>query len=353
MATNTPASNERPFSSGKIGILLVNLGTPDAPRFWAVRRFLKEFLSDPRVIETPSALWWPILHLFVLTFRPGRVAKHYRMIWNEETNEGPLKAITRSQAEKLAAWIRAGGLRTKKEYNPRDQFFIAWAMRYGKPDIAEGITSLKENGCTRILVLPLYPQYAAATTATVYDKVFETLKGMRWQPAVRLAPPYYDDQIYIDLIATSLRAGLSRLNFVSDAILVSFHGLPKSVTLKGDPYKDQCFETWRLLREDLRFSEDRCPISFQSRFGRAEWLRPYTVSAVKNLAAKGVKNLVVIAPGFSADCLETLYEIGVELRETFLASGGENFALIPCLNDSELGMMLIYDLVRRELKGWI
>ncbi len=353
MASTPPFKSNKPAPSGKIGILLVNLGTPDAPDFWRVREYLDEFLSDPRVIETPRLFWWPVLNLFILSARPGRVAKHYAAIWNEETGEGPLKAITRSQAEKLAAWIAAGGLDPKARQTAAERFFIAWAMRYRKPDIADGILALKEHGCARILVLPLYPQYAAATVASVADKVFDTLKAMRWQPAVRFAPPYFGDRTYIDLLATSIRAGIARLKFVPDNILVSFHGLPKDSVAKGDPYYDQCLETWRLLREELRLSASQCPVGFQSRFGRAEWLQPYTTDKIKSLGGQGAKGLAVVAPGFSADCLETLYEIGVECHEIFLKAGGENFALIPCLNDSEAGMMLIQELVSRELKGWV
>ncbi|MCI0735958.1 MAG: ferrochelatase [Beijerinckiaceae bacterium] len=353
MASSPFFKSNKPVQAGKIGILLVNLGTPDAPQFWQVRRYLKEFLSDGRVIETPSIFWWPILNFIVLVARPGRVAKQYAAIWNKETGEGPLKAITRSQAEKLADWVSAGGLDPKAKHDARDRFFIAWAMRYRKPGIEEGILTLKEHGCTRLLVLPLYPQYAAATSASVTDKVFETLKAMRWQPAVRFAPPYFDDRTYIDILATSIRAGISRLSFVPDTILVSFHGLPKMAAAKGDPYYDQCLETWRLLCEDLGLSADRCPVSFQSRFGSGEWLEPFTAARIKSLATQGTKGLVVVAPGFSADCLETLYELDVECREIFLENGGKNFAVIPCLNDSELGMILIHELVARELKGWI
>lgn len=348
-----PSHSNQPVSQGKIGILLVNLGTPDAPRFWHVRRFLKEFLSDPRVIETPRIFWWPILYLFVLVFRPCRAAKQYQAIWNKEGGEGPLKAITRSQAEKLAAWVAAGGLDPKSHQESREKFFIAWAMRYGNPGIAQGIESLKEHGCTRILILPLYPQYAASTAASVNDKVFETVKAMRWQPAIRIAPPYFEDPSYIDLLATSIRARLARLDFTPEAILVSFHGLPKATVTKGDPYYDQCLETWRLLREDLGLTAEQCPISFQSRFGSGEWLQPYTADTVKRLAAQGVKRLVVVTPGFASDCLETLYEIGIECRDIFLDHGGEKFAVLPCLNDSELGMMLIYEMAGRELKGWV
>jgi protoporphyrin/coproporphyrin ferrochelatase len=353
MASIDPWNSNKPVSQGKIGILLVNLGTPDAPRYWPVRRFLEQFLSDRRVIEKPRIFWWPLLHFVILVLRPLRIAKQYASIWNKETNESPLRAITRSQAEKLAAWVGAGGLDPHGHGAAKERFFIAWGMRYGKPDIAQGIESLKSHGCTRILVLPLYPQYAASTAASVTDEVFKTLKAMRWQPALRIAPPYFDDPSYIDLVATSLRARLSRLDFTPDTILVSFHGLPKATIAKGDPYYEQCLQTWRLLREDLRLGADDCPVSFQSRFGSGEWLQPYTAAKIKSLAAQGVRNLVVVTPGFSADCLETLYEIGIECREIFLKQGGKNFAVIPCLNDSELGMMLIYELVARELKGWV
>jgi protoporphyrin/coproporphyrin ferrochelatase len=353
MAPSPHPKGNRAVQAGKIGILLVNLGTPDAPTCGQVRRYLKEFLSDPRVIEAPRFLWWPILNLFILNARPGRVAKHYAAIWNKETGEGPLKAITRAQAEKLAAWAGAGGLDPKATSAAAERIFIAWAMRYRKPDIPDGFLTLKECGCTRILVLPLYPQYAAATTASVTDKVFDALKAMRWQPAVRFAPPYFDDRTYIDVLAASIRAEVSRLNFVPDNILVSFHGLPKAAVAKGDPYYDHCLETWRLLCEELRLSAGQCPVSFQSRFGRAEWLRPYTAAKVESLASQGARGLVVVTPGFSADCLETLYEIDIECREIFLGAGGENFALIPCLNDSEAGMALIYEMVARELRGWV
>jgi ferrochelatase len=335
----------------KIGILLVNLGTPSAPRFWPVRRFLKEFLSDRRVVGLPRILWLPILHLIILWTRPGRTAKKYAAIWNKTLDEGPLKSITRSQAEKLAAWIRAGGL--EKHARGVDQFFIAWAMRYGDPGIGPAIRNLQGHGCDRILVVPLYPQYAAATTASVYDAVFSALKEMQWDPAVRFAPPYFDDRTYIDILATSLRAAVARFDFPPQAILVSFHGLPQSEIAKGDPYLDQCRETWRLLREDLGLAAEQCPISFQSRFGAAAWLQPSTEATVKRLAREGIKNLVVITPGFAADCLETLHEIDIELRDVFAKNGGEKFAVAPCLNDGEMGMMVIYDLVAREIRGWI
>jgi ferrochelatase len=341
-----------PPAPGKIGVLLVNLGTPDAPDYLAVRRFLKGFLSDRRVVELPPALWGLILQLGILPFRPWSRSRDYAAIWNWGRDESPLKSITRSQAEKLAAWLEAGGLETQGHRPGSRKIIVGWAMRHGNPPLSVGIEKLKERGCTRILVVPLYPQYAAAATASVHDAVFETLKPMRSQPALRIAPPYYSDPTYIEMLATSLRAKLARLDFVPEVILVSFHGIPKAQVDKGDPYLDQCLETWRLLREHLQLGADRCPITFQSRFGRRRWLEPATDATIRSLAQKGVKNLVVVTPGFAADCLETLHEMGVENRALFEASGGKNFAVVPCLNDSELGMMVIYELISRELGGW-
>lgn len=340
-------------TSGKLGILLVNLGTPDAATPSAVRTYLKEFLSDPRVIDSPRGLWLPILHLFILPFRPPRTAKSYAAIWNNRRDESPLKTITRSQAEKLAAWIRAGGLDSHGHRATAAHIAVAWGMRYGNPSIASAIEALKTYGCTRLLVLPLYPQYAKATWESVSDKVAQTLGESGWGPELWIAPAYYDNPTYLDSVAMSLRGALGRLSFKPDVILMSFHGLPKAQVEKGDPYEEQCLQTARLLRKILGLTAENCPASFQSRFGRGRWLQPYTSSMVKNLARKGVKSLVVIAPGFSADCIETLFELGVENREIFLKNGGENYALVPCLNDSLLGMMVIQDLVARGATGWI
>ena len=334
--------------SGKIGILLVNLGTPDALGYWPVRRYLKEFLSDRRVVNTPRLIWWPILNLAILSTRPQRSSKLYETIWNRKLNESPLKTVTRSQAEKLAAWIAGGGLGTGNR-----QIAVEWAMRYGQPSIPAGFEKLKTQGCERILVVPLYPQYAGATTASVADKVEQSLAKMRWRPQLRSVAPYYDDPVYIEALAASVREELARLDFQPEVLLVSFHGIPKSQVAAGDPYYDHCLETWRLLRERLQLSQEQCPISFQSRFGPAEWLQPYTDETVKELARKGVKRMAVVAPGFSVDCLETISEIGVENREFFKESGGEKFALIPCLNDSPLGMLVIEHIVSRELLGWV
>jgi ferrochelatase len=326
----------------RIGVLLVNLGTPEATDYWSMRRYLKEFLSDRRVIEVNPIKWWLILNLIILTVRPGRKGRDYEKIWNRERNESFLKTITRSQSEKLGAGL-AG--------DPR--ILVDWAMRYGNPSIASRLDAMQKAGCDRILIVPLYPQYAAATTATVCDKAFEALSQMRWQPALRVTPAYFDQPVYIDAIADSLEAELAKLPFKPDVILASFHGMPEEYLHKGDPYHCQCAKTTRLLREKLKLGDDKLIMTFQSRFGTAEWLKPYTDATVKALAEKGMKSLAVIMPGFSADCLETLEEIAMENAEIFRHAGGENFAAIPCLNDSPGGMAVIRDLVMRELKGWI
>ncbi len=328
--------------AGRIGVLIVNLGTPEGTDYWSVRRYLSEFLSDQRVIEAPRAIWLPVLQLILLR-RPGIKGRDYASIWNKLRDESPLKTITRSQGEKLAAALSDLGTRVEAD----------WAMRYGRPPIAERLRALKTNGCDRILVVPLYPQYCASTTATVADKVFDTLKTMRWQPAVRIAAPYYDYPVYIDALARSIRAGIERLDFEPERVLASFHGIPQSYFDNGDPYYCHCAKTTRLLREALGWGKDRLRMTFQSRFGRAEWLKPYTAETVRELAASGLKRLAVVMPGFASDCLETLEEIGVENAGYFREAGGESFAAIPCLNDSVEGMAVIEAVARRELKGWI
>jgi ferrochelatase len=336
----------------KIGVLLVNLGTPDATDYWSMRRYLAEFLSDRRVIETPRWIWWPILNLIILSFRPKRSGRNYAAIWDKELNEGPLKTITRSQSEKLAQLLsgeaEAGGIGGEPP-----QILVDWAMRYGNPPIKAGIDKLQAQGCTRLLLVPLYPQYAAATSATVCDEAFEALMEMRWQPALRVAPPYYAEPFYIEALTASLKAELARLDFAPEVILVSFHGVPQAYVDQGDPYFEHCKETWRLLRERLELTPEQCRLSFQSRFGPAKWLQPYTDQTVKTLARQGIKRLAVITPGFAADCLETIEEIGKENRDYFLANGGEKFVRVPCLNDSEAGMKVIFALVKRELAGWV
>ena len=326
----------------RVGVLLVNLGTPDATDYWSMRRYLKEFLSDRRVIEVNPVLWWFILNVIILSVRPGRKGKDYEKIWNRERNESFLKTITRSQADKLA-----------EHYASDPRLLVDWAMRYGNPSIASRLDALRKAGCDRILLVPLYPQYAAATTATVCDKAFEALAAMRWQPSLRVAPAWFDEPAYIEALAASLEAGLAQLSFKPNLIIASYHGMPEEYLTKGDPYHCQCAKTTRLLRERLALGEDRLMMTFQSRFGSAEWLKPYTIDTVRELPAKGVKNLVVITPGFTADCLETLEEIAMENAHVFKAAGGENFAHIPCLNDSEGGMAVIRDVVGRELQGWV
>jgi ferrochelatase len=331
-----------------IGILLVNLGSPSGTDYWSMRRYLKEFLSDRRVIETPRLIWWPILNLIILSTRPSRRGKAYAAIWNNDRNEAPLKTITRAQAEALETAIDTGALAL-----PKDLIRVAWAMRYGEPTIAEAIDRLQKQGCDRILLVPLYPQYAAATSASVCDKAFEALSSMRWQPTLRVAHPYFDKAAYIEALAASLRKELAKLDFEPEVILASYHGIPRAYADRGDPYPAQCWETWRLLRDAMGYDEEKFRICFQSRFGPAEWLRPYTDETVKELAARGVKKLAVIMPGFATDCLETIEEIGIENRDYFLEGGGENFARIPCLNESEEGLSVILDVVKRELAGWI
>lgn len=327
---------------GKVGVLLLNLGTPDGTDYWSMRRYLKEFLSDRRVIEVNPVAWWFILNGPVLTRRPFSSGEAYRSIWNEEKDESPLRTISRAQAEKLSRALKG-----------HKQVIVDWGMRYGNPSTKSRIEALKEQGCDRILLFALYPQYAAATTATAYDKAFDALKEMRWQPAIRTAPPYHDDPVYIDALAKSLKREVGKLKWKPDVILASYHGLPKEYFDKGDPYHCHCAKTTRLLREKLGMSDDYLRMTFQSRFGKAEWLQPYTDKTVEALAKEGVKNLAIVTPGFSADCVETLEEIAGENGDIFKEHGGKNFAAIPCLNDSAEGMKVIETVVRRELMGWI
>jgi protoporphyrin/coproporphyrin ferrochelatase len=326
----------------RIGVLLVNLGTPDGTDYWSMRRYLKEFLSDRRVIEENPVKWWLILNLIILTVRPGRKGRDYEKIWNKERDESFLKTITRSQSEKLSASLAD---------DPR--LLVDWAMRYGNPSIASRLEAMQKAGCDRILVVPLYPQYAAATTATVADKAFDSLVTMRWQPALRVAPAYFDQPSYIEALAASLEEGVAKLPFTPDVIIASFHGMPEEYLHKGDPYYCQCAATTRLLRERLGRDDKQLMMTFQSRFGTAEWLKPYTDATVKSLAEKGVKSLAVITPGFASDCLETLEEIAMENAEIFKHAGGANFAHIACLNDTDRGMTVIRDVVTRELQGWV
>lgn len=332
------------IKSGRIGVLLMNLGTPEGTSYKPMRAYLKEFLSDRRVIEEPRWKWWPILNLIILSTRPSRKGKDYATIWNNERDEGPLKTITRSQTEKLAERLAGAA---------DGRITVDWAMRYGLPDVKSRLKALLTEGCDRILLVPLYPQYAAPTSATACDQAFRALMEMRWQPTVRVAHPYYADPTYIDALAASIRASLGKLSFEPEVILCSLHGMPKEYLLKGDPYYCQCAVTARLLRDKLGLSAERFRLTFQSRFGPDEWLQPYTDETVKALAQGGTRSLAIVAPGFSADCLETLEELDGENREIFLHNGGKDFAYLPCLNDSDEGMQVIEAVVRRELMGWV
>jgi ferrochelatase len=331
------------IETGRVGVLLVNLGTPDATDYWSMRRYLKEFLSDRRVIEVPKAIWWPILNLIILTKRPAAKGRDYDKIWNRERNEGPLRTITRSQAELLGERLSDAG----------DRLVVDWAMRYGNPSIRARIDALAAQGCSRLLVVPLYPQYSAATSATVCDEVFRVLADMRAQPILRVSPPYYDDPEYIEALAVSINAHLATLDFQPELIVASFHGMPQKYVDAGDPYREQCVATTEALRRRLGLDASKLMLTFQSRFGNDEWLQPYTDKTIEELAKQGIKRLAVVTPGFSADCLETLEEIAQENAEIFRHNGGEHFSAIPCLNDSDAGMDVIRQLVLRELQGWI
>ena len=345
MTTVIPIEKARLAAEAKaerVGVLLVNLGTPDTADTKGVRVYLKEFLSDPRVIENQGLYWKLLLNGVILRIRPRRKARDYLKIWNTEKNESPLKTITRAQAEKLARGIA-----------DHDHIEVDWAMRYGNPSIRSGIDALIARGCDRLLVVPLYPQYSAATSATVCDEVFRVLGKMRVQPTLRVTPPYYDDPDYIEALAVSIHAHLATLPFQPELIVASFHGMPKAYVDKGDPYYAQCIATTEALRKRMGLDAGKLILTFQSRFGFDEWLQPYTDQTIAQLAKDGVRRIAVVMPGFSADCLETLEEIAQENPEIFKHNGGEQFAAIPCLNDSDPGMDVIRQLVLRELQGWI
>ncbi|WP_061936846.1 ferrochelatase [Aureimonas sp. AU22] len=331
-----------PVKPKKVGVLLVNLGTPDGTDYKPMRRYLREFLSDKRVIEWPRAAWYPILYGIVLNTRPKKSGHAYEQIWNKERNESPLRTFTRSQGEKLAE--RMAGERN---------VVVDWGMRYGQPSIAERVEALRAQGCERILCFPLYPQYSASTTATVNDKFFEHLMAQRWMPAVRTVPAYHDEPVYIEALARSIEAHLATLPFEPERVIASYHGIPQSYFRKGDPYHCHCQKTSRLVEERLGWEKGRFMTTFQSRFGPEEWLQPYTDKTVEALAKQGIKRIAILNPGFVSDCLETLEEIAGEAGEIFREHGGEHFSHIPCLNDSEDGMDVIEHMVRRELGGWV
>jgi ferrochelatase len=340
MPVEKPANHPR-FPEPKVGVLLLNLGTPDGTDYWPMRRYLSEFLSDPRVIETPKLIWQPILQGAILTFRPQKSGANYARIWDKEENDSPLRVITRRQAEKLQA--RLG-----------PDVIVDFAMRYGNPSTASRLAAMQEAGCRKILLAPLYPQYSATTTATANDKAFEALGKMRWQPAVRTLPAYFDVPDYVAALAKSIVDGVAALPFVPDVVLTSYHGMPELYLKRGDPYYCQCLNTTRLVREALGWPEDRLRVTFQSRFGPTEWLKPYTVNVLEELG-KAKKKVAVVAPAFSVDCIETLEEIAITGHEQFVEAGGghDDYAYIPCLNDSELGMGMLESVVRNELGGWL
>jgi ferrochelatase len=330
----TPAGHP-PILPKKVGVLLINLGTPNSPEPGSVRLYLKEFLSDPRVVEIPQLVWQPILRGIVLTTRPKKSAHAYRQVWTEEGS--PLAAITARQAKALQG---AFG----------EDVIVDHAMRYGKPAIRERIDWLKEQGCERILIAPLYPQYCAATTATANDEAFAHLRHLRWQPALRTLPPYHDDPLYIEALKVQTEAHLAALDFEPQALLASFHGMPQRTLELGDPYHCHCQKTARLLSAAM--GRD-LTITFQSRFGRAKWLEPATDKLLEALPGKGITRVAIVAPGFSADCLETLEELAIRGRDSFLAEGGTHFAYLPCLNDGAPGMEMLRSIIARELEGWV
>ena len=323
-----------PVAPPRVGVLLINLGTPNSPEPGSVKLYLREFLSDPRVVELPQLVWQPILRGIILNTRPKKSAHAYRQVWTEDGS--PLAAITARQARALAGAFGEGVV-------------VDHAMRYGKPAIRERIDALKSRGCERILIAPLYPQYCAATTATANDEAFAHLRRLRWQPAVRTLPPYYDDPLYIEALRRRAVEALGALDFEPEAVLASFHGMPQRTLELGDPYYCHCHKTARLLADAMG---RELILTFQSRFGRAKWLEPATDKVLESLPRRGLRKVAIVAPGFSADCLETLEELAIRGRDSFLGAGGTDFAYLPCLNDSEPGLAMLRSIVGRELEGW-
>ncbi len=339
MAPELPPGHP-PIRTPKVGVLLLNLGTPDDTDYWSMRRFLSEFLSDRRVIEVNPLLWQPLLQGVILSVRPQKSGANYRRIWDEQAGDSPLRVISRRQASKLQE--RLGG-----------NVVVEIGMRYGNPSTSAGIEALQAAGCEKILLAPLYPQYSATTTGTANDKAFDALKAMRWQPAIRTLPPYFAEPAYVEALAQSIADGVARLDFTPDVILTSYHGMPVEYLQKGDPYHCQCLKTTRLVREHLGWSEEKLMVTFQSRFGNSEWLQPYLDKTLETLPGQGRKRVAVVAPAFSVDCIETLEEIAITGEEQFMHAGGERYAYIPCLNDSDIGMDMLESVVRNELAGWI
>lgn len=340
MADRSFAESQRekedaPAAGGRSAVLLVNLGTPDTPTPAAVRRYLREFLSDRRVVDYPRVLWLPILYGIILNIRPAKTARAYKKIWRDDTNESPLRYFTRRQADALRTCLD-------------NQTIVEWAMRYGEPSISSQLAALKERGCKRVLIVPLYPQYSATTTETVNDAVSLALGNMGWRPTLETLPPFYAEPAYISAMAAVARRRLAALDWAPERILLSFHGLPQRYSESGDPYASHCVETARLLRVEMGWTEDFAPLTFQSKFGPEKWLEPATDATLENLASEGVKRVAVITPGFFSDCIETLEEIAIAGREQFLSAGGEKFDAIPCLNDTSEAIALLDALVRHQ-----
>jgi ferrochelatase len=326
--------NHPPIKFGKTGVLIINLGTPDSTSWLDIRKYLREFLSDRRVIEVNPLVWQIILNLFILNFRPSKTAKAYKEIWMKDENMSPLLYYTKKQSEKISNVLS------------KENIILDFAMRYGNPSIKSKIHKLHEMGCEKLVILPLYPQYAAATTATVCDEVYRTLMKMRWQPSLKIIPHYESDPLYIDAIVNSINKKLNEISWKPDLIIASYHGIPKKYFDKGDPYHCYCHKTTRLISEKLSSIEIKT--TFQSRFGPQEWLKPYTDKTLESLPEEGVKNVLTICPGFASDCVETLEEIQIQAKESFLNSGGENFDMIPCLNDNNDHIILLKSLIERN-----
>lgn len=321
---------------GKTAVLIVNLGTPNALGYWPLRRYLKEFLSDPRVVEKNRVVWWCVLNIILLSFIPFRSSRNYAKIWNTEKNESPLRTITRETAQNLRAAI-------SKDHG--ENIVVEWAMRYGTPSIEEKILQLKEQGCDKLIILPLYPQYSAVTTGSVCDAVFDALKKIRWMPTLRIIPPYYDHPAYIEAVQQDIQQKMAE----GDTLVLSYHGLPKANLTKGDPYNCHCYKTSRLLAEKMDLPKEKVMTTFQSRFGREEWLKPYTDKTLEKLPTEGITNITIATPGFSADCVETLEEIALQNKETFIENGGKSYQVVPCLNSSENGVHLYKKLIEENL----
>ena len=337
---NKPSNHPVFPDKSKVAIILVNLGTPDGTDYWSMRKYLKQFLMDKRVVDLFRPIWWLILNGPILTFRPSKSGKAYKKIWDEQNHGSPLRKFTINQTNKL-----------KDSFQDNKNLIIDYAMRYGNPSIEKVLNKIAEKGCSKLLLVPLYPQYAASTTATVKDEVFKWMLKQRWQPDIRTIAPWFDDKNYIKALADTVNSNLKNKNTL-DKLIISFHGIPQRYFKAGDPYHCHCIKTARLLKEELKWPDDKILVTFQSRFGPEPWLQPYTDKTIIELAKSGKKRIAVIAPGFISDCLETLEELNVEARELFIEHGGESFQYIPCLNDNKFSIKFLNNLIKQNLQGW-